>query len=76
MQFPWFKRIGMLFVTASFAGVVILLAAIGYSVYSFVDIDSKSHSAGDTLVNFIFQVLIVTVLYTSIAYLTSKKEKT
>lgn len=34
-------------------------------------IDSRSHSASDTLINFVFYVLIIGVAYNLVAYLTA-----
>ena len=68
----WFNRKGILFIPASIVGWIIFLAAIIYSVYTFIDIDSRSHSVSDTLMNFVFNVLIVGVVYTAIAFILSK----
>ncbi len=72
MRFPWFKRFGILFIPASLMGWVILGAGISYAVDVFIDIDSRSHSVSDTLMNFVFNFLIIGVAYSLIAYLTSK----
>ncbi len=68
----WFVRKGIFFFPVSIIGWLVLLAAIAFCVYSFIDIDSRSHSASDTLINFFFIALIVAVVYSSIAYFTSK----
>ena len=73
MNFPWFKRIGILFVPKSFVGWIILTGGLIYAVYIFIDIDSRSHSVSDTLMNFVFNLLIIAVVYSLIAYLTSRK---
>ncbi len=72
MRFPWFKRFGIVFVPKSIPGIVIVLAAMVFLVRAFIDIDGRSHSVSDTLMNFVFVLLIVTAVYTSIAYFTSK----
>lgn len=72
MKLPWFKRIGIIFIPKNFIGWIIMLAGIGYSVYVFLDIDSKSHSVSDTLINFVFNLLIIGAVYTLIAFLTSR----
>jgi hypothetical protein len=54
------------------AGWIIFLAAIAYVVYVFRDIDSRSHSASDTLRNFVFNLIVIGVVYTLIAFLTSR----
>lgn len=72
MKFPWFKRIGIFFIPAAFAGWIILLAGLAFAVYSFMDIDSRSHSNSDTLMNFFFMLLIIGAVYSLIAYATSR----
>ncbi|HNX12978.1 MAG TPA: hypothetical protein PK664_03925 [Paludibacteraceae bacterium] len=73
MKFPWFKRIGILFIPRSIIGWILLAAAIVYAVSVFIDIDSRSHSVSDTLMNFVFNLVIISVVYSLIAYLTSRK---
>lgn len=75
MKFPWFKRIGMIYRPASFIGWIILVCALILSVYSFIDIDSRSHSVSDTLINFMFNLLIITAVYSLIAFFTSSVSK-
>jgi hypothetical protein len=75
MNLPWFKRIGIIFFPCSVIGWIILLVAFSYSVYAFIDIDSRSHSVSDTLINFVFMLLIVFAVYTLIAYLTCRIPK-
>lgn len=72
MKSPWFKRIGIFFIPASAAGWIILLSGIVFAVYSFLDIDGRSHSVSDTLMNFVFMLLIIGAVYSLIAYLTSR----
>jgi drug/metabolite transporter (DMT)-like permease len=72
MNFPWFKRTGIFFVPASVAGWLILVAGLAFAVYSFMDIDSRSHSSSDTLMNFAFMLLIIGAVYSLIAYATSR----
>jgi hypothetical protein len=75
MKLPWFKRIGVLFIPTTLMGWTILLAAIVYSVYTFLDIDSRSHSASDTLMNFALNLVLIGVVYMLIAFLTSRGKK-
>lgn len=74
MKFPWFSRAGVFFKPQSSMGWLILLAAIAYSVYVFIDIDKSSHSASDTLVPFVFNLLIIMAVYSTVGYLTSKRD--
>ncbi|MDE3182049.1 MAG: hypothetical protein KGM16_01410 [Bacteroidota bacterium] len=72
MNFPWFKRIGIFFLPKVLVGWIILLVAIAYAVYQFIDIDSRSHSVSDTLINFFFMLLIIGAVYSLIAFFTSR----
>ena len=73
MNCPWFKRTGLLFVPVSAAGWLLITAASAFAVYSFIDIDSRSHSVSDTLMNFVFRLLIIGAVYSLIAYATSHR---
>ena len=73
MALSWFKRVGIFFVPASMAGWLILAAGLAYAVYTFIDIDSRSHSVSDTLINFVFNLLLIAAVYSLIAFLTSRK---
>lgn len=75
MNFPWFKRIGIFFIPSTIIGWLLLLAALAYSVYVFIDIDNRSHSVSDTLINFVFNLIIIVVLYSLVAFSTSRKTK-
>ena len=76
MNLPWFKRIGIFFIPAAIIGWLMLLGGVAFAVYDFIDIDSRSHSVSDTLINFVFNLLIIGAVYSLIAYLTSKSAKT
>lgn len=75
MNFPWFKRIGLFFVPVALIGWIILAAGLVFAVISFMDIDGRSHSGSDTMINFVFMLLIICAVYSSIAYLTSRNRK-
>ena len=75
MKLNWFKRNGIVFLPISIIGWIILLIGFIYSVYTFIDIDSRSHSASDTLINFVFRLLIIIAVYSLIAYLTSRSSE-
>ena len=51
MNFPWFKRAGLLYIPITAAGWLLMIAGVVIAVYSFIDIDSRSHSVSDTLMN-------------------------
>ena len=69
MKLPWFKRVGILYLPKNVAGWIILLAAIVYSIFRFIDIDSRSHSASDTLRPFIINLFFIFIAYTIIAFI-------
>lgn len=75
MKLPWFKRKGIIYIPTSVTGWLIALGCSIYAVYAFIDIDSRSHSASDTLINFAFILLIIAAFYTLAAFLTSQKHK-
>jgi len=74
MEFPWFKRNGLFFLPVTFMGWVVFIAALVYAVYVFIDIDSRSQSVSDTLRNFVFNLFIIGIIYTVIAFITSRKK--
>ena len=69
----WFIRRGVFYRPVSPIGWLLMAAAIAYLAWAFVDIDSRSHSASDTLINWFFRVLLVGVLYSLIGYFTEKR---
>ena len=71
MKLPWFTQKGILFIPSKLMGWLIALAALAYSVYKFIDIDSRSHSASDTLMNFAFHLIIIGAVYMTVAFLAS-----
>jgi hypothetical protein len=73
MKRNWFKRRFITYVPVSIMGWLILLAILVYAVYTFIDIDSRSHSASDTLMNFAFNMLIVYIIYLIVGFLTSSR---
>lgn len=75
MKFPWFKRNGLVFIPKNLIGWIIFLAGAAYAVYKFIEIDKKSHSVSDTLMNFVFNLLIIGAVYTLIAYLTCGEKR-
>ncbi len=75
MKLPWFKRVGIFFKPVSVIGWILLLGGFAYAVYVFIDIDARSHSVSDTLMNFAFNLLIIGAVYSLIAYFTSRTLK-
>jgi hypothetical protein len=74
MKLHWFVRKGILYWPASIVGWLVLMAAIVYAVYLFIDIDSRSHSASDTLINWVFNCFILAVGYSLIGFLAEKRK--
>ena len=75
MKLRWFTRKEGLPLPSSFIGWLVLVAAIAYLIWKFLDIDSRSHSASDTLMNFAFQVLVVAIVYGIVAISTSSRSE-
>jgi hypothetical protein len=74
MKLNWFKRIAIFFIPSSLPGWLIFSACVVYAVYSFSDIDSRSHSVSDTLINFVFRLVIICAGYSLVAYLASSRK--
>ena len=69
-----FRRFGIFFVPVHLLGWLLALLAVGYTVWSFIDIDSRSHSVSDTLINTVFNMVIAAVVYSAIAFFFSARE--
>lgn len=69
----WFTRRGIFFVPNSLVGWAFIVIAIGYSVYAFIEIDSRSGSVSDTLVSWIFNVVLVFAALYGVAWMSTKK---
>ncbi len=74
MKFNWFIRKGIFFLPASVIGWILFTFTAVYAVYVFIDIDSRSHSVSDTMINFVFNLLIIGVVYSIVGFLTEKKQ--
>lgn len=74
MNLRWFSRKGIVFLPSSLFAWIILLVALAYLVWAFLDIDSRSHSVSDTLINFAFHGLMVAALYSVIGLFASAKD--
>ena len=73
MKLHWFTRKGIFFFPASIIGWLIAVATAVYAIYLFIDIDSRSHSVSDTLINWVFNLLIVGVAYSIVGFFTEKR---
>jgi hypothetical protein len=74
MKLNWFTRKGIIYRPASIVGWLILAIALAYTVYTFITIDSHSHSVSDTMINFVFNLLLIGLVYTIIGYFTESKK--
>jgi len=74
MKLNWFTRKGFIYWPASAIGWVILVITATYAIYTFIDIDSRSHSVSDTMINFVFDLLLIGLIYTIIAYFTEARK--
>lgn len=74
MKLSWFKRFGWFYIPIALQGWLILGMAIIYVIYSFIDIDSRSHSGSDTLINWMFQILVTGAVYTLLGYIWSRSQ--
>ena len=75
MNLQWFKRNGLFYIPTTFIGWLLLFVGIAYAVYTFIAIDSRSHSVSDTLINFVFNLIIIVAVYSFIAFFTSRNVK-
>jgi hypothetical protein len=75
MNTPWFARIGIIYIPKNLFGWLTLLFAVIYAVVKFIDIDSRSHSVSDTLMNFAFYCILILLVYTLIGFLSTTKKK-
>ena len=76
MKLNWFTRKGIIYWPVSVIGWVLLIVAVAFAVYRFIAIDMLSNSVSDTLINFVFNLLLIGLVYTIIAWFTEAKPKT
>jgi hypothetical protein len=74
MKLHWFTRKGIIYWPVSIVGWLILAIAAAYAVYTFIQIDSKAHSVSDTMISFVFNLLLIGLVYTVIAYFTERRD--
>ena len=71
MRIRWFRKNGYFFLPYSVMGYIVLAIFIAVAVRLFISIDSRSHSVSDTLLNVLFNYVILGAVYHVIGYLTS-----
>jgi len=72
-KFNWFIRKGVFFIPVSIPGMAIAAISLIFIIYFYVDISSHSHSVSDTLINFVFNLIFISVCYSLIAFFTEKR---
>ena len=70
MKLNWFTRKGIIYWPVSVIGWTILVLAAAYAVYIFIDINDRSHSVSDVMINFVFNLLLIGLIYSIIGYFT------
>jgi hypothetical protein len=70
MKLNWFTRKGIIYWPVSIIGWLIFAVAAVYAVYTFIDINSRSHSVSDVMINFVFNLLFIGLVYSVIGYFT------
>src|SRR5436309_1769855 len=73
----WFKRklYGWGWTPAKWQGWAVILAFVALIFLNFYRIDSNSHSASDTLINFIPQTLVLLILLALVCYKKGEKPR-
>lgn len=74
MNYKWFNRKGLFYIPTSWIGWWIFTVFCGFAVYIFKDIDSRSHSVSDTLINFVFNLIIIALCYTLVGFVFSERK--
>ena len=75
MKLNWFKQIGIFYWPISIFGWLIAIIAIVIAANRFIAIDMHSHSVSDTLITFAFNLLLIWLVYTVIAWLTRTRSR-
>jgi hypothetical protein len=75
MKKVWFKKksFGWGWYPVSWEGWLVTLGFAFLAVWNFYRIDSKSHSVSDTLINFIPETILLTIILVFICYKTGEK---
>ena len=59
MKHPWFKALGWVYQSVSWAGFIVVLAGLAFSIQVFMAVDARSHSVSDTLYG-VFPYIVTT----------------
>lgn len=71
----WFTRRGIFFVPSSPIGWAFIVIAIGYSVYAFIEIDSRTPSMSDTFISWMFNVVLIFAALYGVAWMSTNKNQ-
>jgi hypothetical protein len=71
-RLPWFSRMGLSYIPHNAAGWAIAVVFLVVAIQRFIIIDSTSHSASDTLLNWAWQLLVLGLIYHTIARATTR----
>ncbi|WP_037325729.1 hypothetical protein [Runella zeae] len=70
----WFERKTIFFKPYSLAGWGLFMLTLGYCTYAFIEAKEHANSLSDVLIQWVFRVALVGVMYSVIAYFTSPEE--
>jgi hypothetical protein len=73
--YPFFKRSPVFGSPASPVGWLIIALYVIYDIYSFWEIDSRSHSVSDTLINRVFNAVLAAAVLVMIMWITSDRPR-
>jgi hypothetical protein len=74
MKHPWFKKTGKIYTPTKLYGWLISIAMLALLIFQFIEIDKKSHSVSDTLINFSVKAFIVIIAYSLFAKYSVNKQ--
>ncbi|HNM24058.1 MAG TPA: hypothetical protein PKL15_01460 [Saprospiraceae bacterium] len=70
----WFARFGWWYRPVAWPGWLLSSLLTVFLVWAFLDIDGRSHSASDTLMNWAFCVFFAALAYWLVAYWTRRRD--
>lgn len=70
----WFARTGWWYRPVAWPGWLLSLLFVAFLVWAFVDIDGRSHSASDTLMNWSIYVVLTALSYLLVAFWARRRD--